>query len=167
MKRLRTGTILGPLVLAAALWSGCDSQQPVSSSPPQSSGSSAVEEKQFTPASAAVWPAPLEKGKEVSLEKNLLTKNYYVILDGSGSMADKGCSGSASKHEAAKRILTTDFIKLIPADANLGLLIFDRDGLSERVPLGTGPDNREAFKRDCPRVNLEPSTSMGQTPPIR
>ncbi len=135
-------------VLFSGFLTGCEGQTPVSSqqsSSSPSSGAGASDAKQSAFSYTIAWPAPAEKGKEVSLAKNQLVKNYYVVLDGSGSMADKGCSGSSSKEESAKRILTNDFIKLVPQDANLGLLIFDSDGLSERVPLGTGQENREAF----------------------
>jgi uncharacterized protein with von Willebrand factor type A (vWA) domain len=71
-----------------------------------------------------------------------MAKNYYVVLDGSGSMQAKDCSGDQSKLEAAKAALAV-FAESVPADANLGLQVFDKSGVRERLPLGTG--NREQF----------------------
>lgn len=82
------------------------------------------------------WP-PIENGAAAVQVEAMLAKNYYVVLDGSGSMRERGCSGSLSKFESATGALQ-DFFSTIPAEANVGLFIFDEQGFSERVPLGTG-----------------------------
>ena len=87
------------------------------------------------------WPRGGTEGK-VELAANLAARNFYVVLDGSGSMADKGCSGNMRKMDAAKQALA-EFSKAVPADAQLGLTAFDGGGISERVPLAVG--NRSAF----------------------
>jgi Ca-activated chloride channel family protein len=74
------------------------------------------------------WPSGLGD-IEMELEENKLKKNYYLILDGSGSM-------SGDKMKTAKEALTR-FINLVPPDANLGLLVFDSGGLSERSKFGS------------------------------
>ena len=89
--------------------------------------------KEFKVEENDIWPPGLNK-ENVSLEKNLLKKNYYIIFDGSGSM-------DGDKIITAKKALI-EFVKQVPINANLGLAIFDGNGLSERVPLG---DNRELF----------------------
>jgi len=77
-----------------------------------------------------------------------LTRNFYVIFDGSGSMAEaltRQCKGDrrfGSRLEGA-RWAVEQFLPLVPRDVNLGLWIFDAGGNSERVPLG--PDNRNSF----------------------
>jgi Ca-activated chloride channel family protein len=77
-----------------------------------------------------------------------LTRNFYFILDGSGSMAEalnKQCRGDkrfSSRLEGAKWAIE-QFLPLVPPDANLGLWVFDSYGNSERVSLG--PDNRAQF----------------------
>jgi Ca-activated chloride channel homolog len=79
------------------------------------------------------WPiaeSSLQQGAGV-----LLTKNYYLVIDGSGSMDDSGCSGGLRKIDAAKEAVAK-FVTAIPADANVGLLVFDEQGIGERVPLG-------------------------------
>ena len=93
-------------------------------------------EKKYVP-----WP-PDKDGKGVEIAKNLLSKNYYVVLDCSGSMEDKGCSGGLSKLEAAKNALSK-FAGLVPANSNLGLMVFYAGKIYEMVPLGT--ENRDKF----------------------
>lgn len=65
-----------------------------------------------------------------------LARNFYFIIDGSGSMAERTCAGNfPSKLEAAKwavgKLLAT-----LEADVNLGLTTFDGAGRRVRVRLG-------------------------------
>jgi uncharacterized protein (DUF58 family) len=100
---------------------------------------------QVTPVTPSpVWPFT-SPGASIKLAKNLITKNYMVVLDESGSMSEAACNDrSKSKDEVAKAAMV-EFTNAVPADANLGLVIFDRSGTSIRVPLGTGAANRAAF----------------------
>jgi uncharacterized protein YegL len=100
------------------------------------------------------WP-PAPQG-EVHLAKNLLAANYYVVLDGSGSMQDNQCSGRQSKLETAKDALK-EFAANVPADANLGLLLFTNSKIYELVPLGTG--NRQQFAE-----TVQSASASGGTP---
>ena len=79
------------------------------------------------------WP-PLEEGASVVTGDAMTRSNYYVILDGSGSMEESRCSGSQTKMAAAKDALEA-FAAQFPGSANLGLAVFDGAGLSERVSL--------------------------------
>lgn len=100
------------------------------------------------------WP-PVT-GEETGIAPDLLSKNYYVIFDGSGSMNDQQCYGSGSKINVAKYALTS-FASLVPEEANLGLAIFTSNRIEERVPLGTG--NREDF-----RTAVNNAAASGGTP---
>jgi Ca-activated chloride channel homolog len=77
-----------------------------------------------------------------------LTRNFYFIFDGSGSMAEslnQQCRGDkrfGSRLEGAKWAVG-QFLPLVARDVNLGLWVFDASGNSERVALG--PDNRSQF----------------------
>ena len=81
-----------------------------------------------------------------------LTRNFYFIFDGSGSMRDplsSDCSGDKTfdrKLEGAKWAVA-EFLKKVPEDVNLGLYVFDENhrsrSQSEVVPLG--PGNLAAF----------------------
>ena len=88
------------------------------------------------------WPPA---GKTDRLAEDLTARNFYVVLDGSGSMAERACQGSGRKMDQAKDALTV-FSRSVPVNANLGLAVFDGRGLRERVPLGT--DNRKEFLRE-------------------
>jgi hypothetical protein len=87
-------------------------------------------------------PWPGKSPAEAAISTDLFAKNYYVVLDASGSMAGKGCSGGLSKFDAARNALA-EFARSIPPEANLGLQVFDTHGVREVLPLGTG--NRERF----------------------
>ena len=89
------------------------------------------------------WPA-IEDGTEPEVAPEAIgAVNYYVVLDGSGSMDNSTCSGSSTKIEAAVAALQR-FVDAVPEDANLGLAAFDQAGTSERTHLATG--NRDAFR---------------------
>ena len=93
------------------------------------------------------WPPGLEQAG-LNLEEDKLKRNYYLILDGSGSM-------SGSKMDEAKAALT-NFIGMVPEGANLALMVFDAAGLSERAALGS--------PRDLIRERISGVTAEGWTP---
>ncbi len=147
--------LLGLSVIFLSLGQGCDNQltqkkkgQPSSSQVKDSTSSKKME--------TYVWP-PVGNEQDVEIASDLTAKNYYVVLDCSGSMAEKGCSKGRPKLEAAKKSLA-QFVELVPADANLGLLVFQKDRIKELVPLGK--DNRSQF------VNAVNSTSSGGGTPL-
>ncbi len=93
-------------------------------------------------AAAFSWPPNNQTELELVPDSQRTDKNFYVVLDGSGSMRERKCTENSSKSLVAIDALQR-FIKEIPKNANLGLLIFDDLGISERVPLGK--DNHPAF----------------------
>ncbi len=80
------------------------------------------------------WPQ-LGSEAQGAVAADFDTANYYIVLDGSGSMKEQRCSNDRSKMDAAKEALLI-FARQFPANANLGLAVFDGSGLSERLPLG-------------------------------
>ena len=78
------------------------------------------------------WPVA---GETAQVSTSLLAENYYLVIDGSGSMDEIGCSGVRRKMDVAKEAVS-QFIDKIPKDANVGLLVFDDRGIGQRVPLG-------------------------------
>ena len=88
---------------------------------------------------AMIWPPPLT---DASVAADLGVRNYYVILDGSGSMSDDACKGAGSKIQQSRAALKA-FADAVPQQANLGLEVFDSRGIRELIPLGTG--NRAQF----------------------
>ena len=82
------------------------------------------------------------------LQEATLTRNFYFIFDGSGSMADPPdweCGGDQSFETklAGAKWAVGEFVDKVADDMNLGLYVFDRHGRSELVPLSAG--NREPF----------------------
>ena len=95
-----------------------------------------------------------------------LTRNFYFIFDGSGSMSEsltKQCKGDkrfSSRLEGAKWAVE-QFLPLVPRDVNLGLWIFDTNGNSERVPLG--PDNRGQFLTEVKKTRAGGKTPLTES----
>jgi Ca-activated chloride channel homolog len=78
------------------------------------------------------WP---EVQQGINLSSDLLAVNYYLMIDGSGSMLESGCANGRSKMDVAKEAVAM-FINQVPADANVGVLTFENEGISEKVSLG-------------------------------
>lgn len=77
-----------------------------------------------------------------------LTRNFYFILDGSGSMGEepgRHCGGDQqfSDKMAGARWAIKTFLEKVPDSVNIGLMVFDDHGSREVLPLGR--DNRESF----------------------
>jgi Mg-chelatase subunit ChlD len=131
---------------------GCEEKTSVSE---KASDVAKTRAAQDTPSGDAKWPPPAPEGHDVHLADNPLAKNYYVVLDGSGSMDNRGCSGNQTKSVVSKEALA-EFAQAVPATANLGLLAFDGRGVTERVSLGTDAHNRRDFTA---QVNATSATS--------
>ncbi len=118
-----------------ALW-GCESQPEQQKVAPKKQ---AAPVSQKAPADNKVravktsWP-PLDR-VDIELVGNPLMKNYYVILDCSGSMSEKQCYGEGSKLAVAQNAITS-FAQLVPDNANLGFSIFVNNQFKELVSLG-------------------------------
>lgn len=108
------------------------SQQQAQPTPTPAAAKPATSESVSQPATQTEWPPGVGE-QDVNLEEDLLAANYYVIFDGSGSM--KG-----DKLRVAKQALS-EFVKHIPAGANVGLAAFDQYQLSERAVLGEPRDS--------------------------
>ena len=92
-------------------------------------------------AQRAAWPPA---GANVPVAPDPIARNYYVVLDASGSMTERSCSGNGFKMAQAREALI-GFAAALPKGANVGLLVFGAGGIREEVPLG-GAD-REPFLR--------------------
>jgi hypothetical protein len=145
------------LLLLALGLTGCDSSPPPAQVQP-ATGDAALTQP-FGEDSGKPWPHLPEDGSGVQVSADLLTRNIYLVLDGSGSMHDAGCSGGMRKIDAAKQAVR-EFAGMVSADTNLGLLAFDRQGVSERAPLSKG--SREALVRSVDQVQPEGGTPLLQ-----
>ena len=95
-----------------------------------------------------------------------LTRNFYFIFDGSGSMSEsltRQCTGDrrfGSRLEGAKWAVE-QFLPLMARDVNLGLWIFDADGNRERVALG--PDNHGTFLTEVRKTRAGGNTPLTES----
>ncbi len=110
------------------------------------------------------------KVEEISLSEGeargpSLTRNFYFIIDGSGSMGEKpggSCRGDQrfpTKMDGALWAVA-EFLKKVPENVNIGLLVFDAEGLSERVPLG--PNNHNLFMQKVRTIRVGGGTPLNQ-----
>lgn len=94
-----------------------------------------------------------------------LTRNFYFIMDGSGSMREgtsRNCGGDQKfddKMTGARWAIKT-FLENVPQDVNIGLYVFDSGGRREVVPLGTG--NRDTFLRAVDNIDAGGGTPLAQ-----
>lgn len=112
---------------------GCSDNRPTNSEIKTSSDVSSS-------SNSTSWFVP--SPKENNTIADLTRKNFYVIFDGSGSMEGSGCADGSTKEVVSKDALKK-FAKAIHPDYNLGLLVFDGAGITERVSLATA--NRDLF----------------------
>lgn len=111
--------------------------------------------KWLTQGMTPAWPPARDTAPAPAAD--LFAANYYVVFDGSGSMNEQGCSGGDTKIRVAKAALVA-FARSVPAQANLGLQVFDATGVRERLPLGTG--NRDQFTRLVNEVRANAGTPL-------
>jgi hypothetical protein len=104
----------------------------------------------------SVWPFFEEEEQSFDLAENLMAKNYFLIFDGSGSMAEFRCSGNRPKIDVA-RDAVVQWSGGVPADANLGLYVFHNDDRST-LPLSGGP--RDAFIRTVRSIGAGGGTPL-------
>lgn len=103
------------------------------------------------------WPGgdPVDPDQ---LDTRMGRDNFMVVLDMSGSMSAGNCAGSHPNKAEAARVAITNWMKSITRDANLGLIIFDSEGTSVRVPLGR--DNRDVFQEHIARSSASGGTYL-------
>lgn len=142
----------GLMLLALLLLGACDAPPPQTPAAPGSAGAAPHALYGQRPADNQ-WPGPADAG----LSPDLLSRNYYLVLDASGSMMENRCSNGKTKMAVAQAALK-QFVDALPPQANLGLLVFDYDGVAERVPLGPGQQSR--VKRAIEQVQANGNTPL-------
>jgi Ca-activated chloride channel family protein len=152
---------LGLAVLAVVLYFRYQSTPPPAMSGPDPGGAGPETGRagkgSYALSAANSWPPDVEGAEQPGVAANLFAANYYVVLDGSGSMNGVECSAGQRKVDAA-RVAVAAFAQSVPANANLGLAVFDRGGLSERLPLVAG--NRERFVRALEAIQADGGTPL-------
>lgn len=135
MNHKSTGNSLTAALLILSLLACSDPQVPVSSTEVAAAAPPALKSLYSLKATDNSWPALEGVDK---LAENPLTANFYIVFDGSGSMGGDQCTNGRSKMDEAKAAVS-QFLGRIPSTANVGLFVFDMDGISERAPLGQNP----------------------------
>lgn len=104
-----------------------------------------------TLAASTPKPTPVVKASEEITGAISFDRNFYLIIDGSGSMTEKGCAGNfPDRVNAAKWAVREFILRSVPPEVNLGLYAFDQAGASERVPLGKA--NRQLIINEIDRI---------------
>ncbi|MCF6189523.1 MAG: VWA domain-containing protein [Cocleimonas sp.] len=80
-----------------------------------------------------------------SNQKDLLAKNYYIVLDASGSMKETTCADGKTKMKASIDALE-QFLQGAPKDANYGLSVFHQGSFKELVKLNRQTDWKKAMQ---------------------
>lgn len=157
MKKLLSALTIS-LILA-----GCGQDTTTTSSNTASSSSSQTSSSTRTVAKTGNYEWKWLAGVDATNvdEESLYKKNYYFVLDGSGSMGNS--PGSCNRNESKNKIdiakqAIQDFVATIPSDANVGLFAFDDSGINERAQLATS--NREHFNQKLEQVTATSSTPL-------
>lgn len=160
------------LIIILFLYAGYQIFMKDSASPPQPSQPMPQVSKSFTPTqkSAPAQTAPeelappgvpwpfLQVSEDIdALSAKLTQKNFVLIFDGSGSMKEKDCSGNRAKIEVAKQAVI-EWSRSVPDDANIGLIVFDHNAFSVRLPLGR--NNRDQFINEIQQVVADYKTPL-------
>jgi Ca-activated chloride channel family protein len=153
MKKLLTSLAVG-LILA-----GCGESTTQSSSSNTASSTSSSNVISVVDQGNYTWTWLANQEASIIEESELYSKNYYFVLDGSGSMDGSGCSSSAKDNKivTAKKAIK-EFVATIPENDNVGLFAFDSNGISERVTLGVS--NRQEFNTKLKAVEANTSTPL-------
>ncbi|MGB0695589.1 MAG: vWA domain-containing protein [Rhodospirillaceae bacterium] len=89
---------------------------------------------------------------------NPLAENLFLIVDGSGSMLNAGCSDGRPKIDVARESILR-FIDTVPETTNLGLLMFDARGHNLWSTLET--NNREDIRTAINDMQADGGTPLG------
>ncbi len=109
-------------------------------------------------------PVPISIPKEGEGEA-VLTRNFYFIMDGSGSMREPATSNCGGDQKFENKMMGArwaikQFLGNVPDDVNIGLYVFDHYGQREVVPLGVG--NRSEFIRAIDQIRASGGTPLAQ-----
>jgi len=131
-----------------------------------SSGSSGNEDERAT--FAQLWIQ--QKPEEILIAEGeageaSLTRNFYFIMDGSGSMRERTSNQCGGDQKFNNKIEGADwaikqFLESVPEDVNIGLYVFDSVGQREVVALGTG--NRDEFTNAVDNIQAAGGTPLAE-----
>lgn len=105
-------------------------------------------------------PVHLPEGSDAAVD---LSRNFYIIFDGSGSMAERVDSRCGANERFNRKIdgarwALGEFIATVADEVNLGLFVFDRHGAREVLPLSRL--NRDAFRQAVAEISVGGTTPL-------
>lgn len=147
------------ILLALLIVAGCSDpppQQYQSSSQPSSTQKTGPGQTETKTSQFSAWPFTDSQQVNV-IVPNLLAKNYVLIFDGSGSMSESACNDkrNRSKINVAKQAVS-EWIQTVPADANVGLVIFSNGW----TILDAASGSRETFKQTVSKISPDGFTPL-------
>jgi len=104
------------------------------------------------------WPDVGDRN--IAIADNITAKNYYVVVDGSGSMAESECSAGRRKIEVAKEAIAK-FVSTLPSDTNLGVYVFDAFADQERIAIGG--NNRNTVLSTISKIDAGGGTPLARS----
>ena len=154
---MKKGTQAFLVIIAAVWYVGYQVNQSSSSSSSNVANTNVAVKVNNTQPFNLSWPGEVSENPS---NESYFSKNYYVVLDGSGSMDDVGCSNGKKKLIVAKKALSS-FVDLISPSDNIGLFVFDFNGVDERVSLGV--KNRDLLKSEIDKIRAGGRTPLGSS----
>ncbi|MBF0259328.1 MAG: VWA domain-containing protein [Desulfamplus sp.] len=98
--------------------------------------------------------------EDTAIANNLTAKNFLLIFDGSGSMAELQCGAGRRKIEVAKDAVT-EWAKTVPENANLGLVAFYHKMWAE-LDLMPAIDQKDLFSQQIENLWASASTPLAE-----
>ena len=145
------------VMLSWLLAAGCgEDSKPAPPAPPAPSPTAESTPPPRPAEPTGAWPFLSGDESAGTLAENLTARNFLLIFDGSGSMEKSECSGAISKLDAAKQAVAA-WSKSVPADANLGLYAFHKQGI---LTLPLASHNRDLFIEAVHRIQAGGTTPL-------
>lgn len=164
IKLQKTIGFLSVAIIAGGILAACDDgSQNSSVGTKQTTNSTQVETatKTDTQEKNWVWPGNPDDSDNMVPDTNVVRNNFMIVYDGSGSMADPdpSCGVPVDQMKHSEGIAAVKaFADAVPQEDNLGLLVFDQNGINVRVKLG---EPRTKFNQQVESI------SVGQGTPLR
>ena len=143
----KTLTSLPIIISTLVILVGCDEQTQQQQQP------STITQQTASQTPTSQWPGTFDE----TVVSNLTQTNIMVVYDASGSMAERACGSSRSKQKEAVPAMER-FTNAVPADANLGLYVFNGPKTGLKLQLGT--NNREQFQSVIEHITPDGGTPL-------